>query len=220
MLPCSDRLLLDAHSHDSVIGINHALKSYSSLAILPPGSSSRHIGRCAAAHTPRVTLSATPPLVAPSAAGTRTPWNGVALHGTLQNWRVVGAHARAHCSSFKAKWVKIVISTSLVVDTPCDLGGARCLRTAALRSLHDDGSDSLLSIFASTTNGTYRVPGWNPGYRRVHNSILAHARRGSSWEECGRWWCCPRPACATRFGEGIPKRLALEVFDGMLLQVA
>ena len=119
-------LLLNAHAHNGIVGIHHALEPNSAFAVdsvARAGLVSR-----GTAHASRFALgAATSSFVAAGALWPRArgPSNIVALHWALNDWRVVSAKTRAHSSTFEADGVEIIIATALCVDAPSNF---RCCR--------------------------------------------------------------------------------------------
>lgn len=115
-------LLLNAHAHNGVVCVHHALEADPALVTAHAAAAGR-ARRVAAAHAARVTLrAAAGPLAAgATGAGTRAPMDIVTLHGALHDWRVVHAHAGAHSAALEAHGIQVVVATALVVNTTGNL---------------------------------------------------------------------------------------------------
>jgi hypothetical protein len=95
---------LNAHLHQAIISIHHALK---------PNPLHRSI------RTPLARLSVT--------RWPATPRRDISLHRALHHGAIVHTHAWTDCSALEARGVEVVVSSALVVDLA---GNLRCGRTS------------------------------------------------------------------------------------------
>ena len=93
---------LDAHLHQSIISVDHTLKS-----------------------DPFHRSSSRAYLSIPITRRSAPPWSNISLHWALHHGAIVHAHSRTNCPTLKACRVEIVISPSLVVDFTCDFCSCR-----------------------------------------------------------------------------------------------
>lgn len=78
--------LFNAHTHESVMSIDHSLKSNSPLAVVPAARAGSGVAGRTGANASGVALCAAACPVTSRAPWTRTPWRRISLHWTLQNW--------------------------------------------------------------------------------------------------------------------------------------
>lgn len=130
--------LLDAHPHNAVVRINHALEADASLTAEAArggsgGACARQIARGAAGLAGGTAAG----FIAAVATGTgaRGPGLDIALEGTLHDGRVVDAHAGADGAALEAEGVEVVFAAALAVDAAGDVGGGGQLRAAVVRGL-------------------------------------------------------------------------------------
>ena len=96
---------LNAHLHQAIISIHHALKP-----------DPLHGAIC-------ITLTRFPIAWRPA-----TPRRDIPLHRALHHGTVMHTHARTDCSALEAGGVEIVISSAFIIDLPGDFSGSRSRR--------------------------------------------------------------------------------------------
>ena len=105
----------DAHTHEAVVSIDHALKSN------PAFGTTDWPSAIVSARTSVVARGRRGLISAVIAAWPRTPRCHIPLHGALHDGRIMNTHTRAYCSSLEAHRVEIIISPPFVVNAPRDL---------------------------------------------------------------------------------------------------
>lgn len=173
-------LLLNAHAHDGIVRVHHALEADSALVTAQAATAGR-ARRVAAAHAARVALRAAARPVAAGAAGTgtRAPLDIIALHGALHDGRVVHTHAGADGAPLEAHRVQVVIAAALVINTARNFCCRWRLRT----------SDSSLRLLVMSVSGAtcLELAGVSQGNEPESFEIM-----GKRASPCRRLRSCPR----------------------------